>query len=33
VRLYYTLTRAFSVSVETSIDTSSVGVSYRRSWD
>lgn len=33
VRLQYTLTRAFSLRAETSGETSSVGVSYRKSWD
>jgi translocation and assembly module TamB len=33
VRLQYTLTRTFSLRAETSGETSSAGVTYRKSWD
>ena len=33
VRLHYALTRALGIRVETTGDTSNVGVNFRRSWD
>jgi translocation and assembly module TamB len=33
VRLHYALTRALGIRVETTGDTSNVGVNYRKSWD